>query len=266
VHNCSFPLAHLAAEATFTSWIPFKRLAIIAEIYDGQTSKAYNRLKTIITEKNFDVNEKYEKPYLIELFIHMVAMSNSSRALKLDDHDRRWFVPGITENGQPKEYFVRLRAWLEDDGLGIILNWAKEYVVKHGPVEAGQHAPPSEAKIQSIEEGRSEGEQMIASLGDILIEAVEEEKKYVLRLDHVRKWLAMKKAGLDQRQFGLDGQFKLESPEKISSIFRGKGLWMSKQMKKGHDRFRVVANFPIEDDAKWDEIRQYEQNVVALAP
>jgi len=221
------------------------------------------------------VNEKYEKQYDIKNFVHLFATSNSSRALKLDDYDRRWFVPGVTESGQPTEYFVRLRTWLqEENGLAIIANWAKEYVAKEGHVLAGEHAPLSDAKTQTIEDSRSEGERLIARLGDHLIEAANpppeekrEPKNIVLRLDRVREWLAWRKGVLDRRQFGDDGRLKLETPEKISSILRACGLHTSKPFKVEGERFRIVANFPIDESTEWKDISEnYEREVVKVFP
>src|SRR5262249_13911575 len=131
-HNCSFPSAQKIAEERFNDWIAFKRLAIIAEIYEGHTAATYKKLQGIVTDENVDVNQKYEKPYTIKNFIHIFATSNSSRALKLDDYDRRWLVPGITEEKESKEYFISLREWLKNSGLGIILNWAQKYITEHG--------------------------------------------------------------------------------------------------------------------------------------
>ena len=269
-YNCSFPTAQEAAEGTYTGWIAFKRLAVIAEIYEGHTAKTYNRLKTIITDDFVRVNEKYEKQYDIKNFVHLFATSNTSRALKLDDYDRRWLVPGVTESGKPTEYFIRLRAWLqEEDGLAKIANWAQEYGKGHGRVLAGEHAPLSDAKRQTIEDSRSEGERLIVQLGDTLIDDQKEGKNIVLRLDKVREWLAGRKAKLDRRQFGEDGHLKLETAEKISSILRAKkGLHLpTKRFMEGkYDRFRIVANFPIDDTAEWKDISKAARPVVEVFP
>src|SRR5262249_14022081 len=218
--------------------------------------------------------------YDIKNFVHLFATSNSSRALKLDDYDRRWLVPGVTESGKPTEYFIRLREWLqEENGLAKIANWAQEYVAKEGPVLAGEHAPLSDAKTQTIENSRSEGGRLIAQLGDHLIEAVNsppeekrELKKIVLRLDRVREWLAWRKGMMDRRQFGDDGRLKLESPEKISSILRvvrdgPQSLHLPKRrFKVKTEQFRIVANFPIDDNTKWESISEYECKVGEVFP
>jgi hypothetical protein len=226
-------------------------LAVIAEIYDGQTSKAYNRLKAAITDEWVRVNEKYEKQYDLRNWAHIFATSNSRRALKLDDSDRRWFIPGIVEGTpRPSEYFRELREWLEDSGLSIIVWWANEYVREHGPVLAGVHAPMSLAKQQTIEEGRSIGERQIAELGARLVE----KGKVVVRLDVAREWLANRKAGIDNREFGQSGNLKLETPEKIASILRSCGFKWGRRFKADGKRFRALSNFELDEGAKWEEI------------
>jgi hypothetical protein len=141
--NCSFPSAETVTDSTFSSWIAFKRLAVIAEIYSGHSSKAYNKFKAKITDDDVDVNEKYVKEFTIRNWIHVFATSNSFRALKLDDQDRRWFVPGITEERKDREYFRAFRAWLDDEGgLSIIAYWAQQYVKEKGEPGADRRTCP----------------------------------------------------------------------------------------------------------------------------
>src|SRR5262249_48091598 len=124
-NNTSFPSAATITEKDFNSWQVCKRLVVIAEIYAGHTAKAYNRLKAAITDDNVDVDEKYVVPYTIQNWVHFFATSNSFRALKFDTQDRRWMVPGITEEGRPLKYFRALRHWLfEQHGLAVIAHWA----------------------------------------------------------------------------------------------------------------------------------------------
>jgi Family of unknown function (DUF5906) len=252
-HNCSFPSANEATSGDYTGWLAFKRLVVIAEIYDGQTSKSYNRLKAAITDEWVRVNEKYEKQYDLQNFAHLFATSNSRRALKLDDDDRRWFVPGITDQGRPTEYFRNLREWLEDGGLSKIAAWAEKYVSEHGPVLAGEHAPTSAAKQQAIEESRSVGERLIAEFGEML----SEKPKAAARLDETREWLARRKASIDHREFGDTGTLKLETSEKIANIMRSCGFKWSRRFKVDGKRFRVIANFEIGEPAAWNEIEAH---------
>ena len=90
--NVSVPSEKEIVDSSFNSWIAHKRLAIVHEIYAGHSLTAYNRLKSVITDKEVRVNKKFIPEYEIEVAIHVFACSNSLRALKLDDTDRRWLV------------------------------------------------------------------------------------------------------------------------------------------------------------------------------
>lgn len=151
----------------FNSWLARKRLVIIEEIYQGQSWKAYNRLKSVITEADIDVNEKFEKPHTLQNWAHIFATSNSLKALKMDDKDRRWFIPTVTEEKWPPQKFAELYDWLETGGYAHVLHWAENYGDYVGPGEA---APNSRRKIQMVEESRSEALQRTYSLAEELAE------------------------------------------------------------------------------------------------
>ncbi|MEJ2375224.1 MAG: DUF5906 domain-containing protein [Pseudolabrys sp.] len=262
--NCSFPTPKMAVDSQFTSWLAFRRLAVIGEIYDGHTAKAYNQLKSVITDANVMVNEKYEKAFSITNHIHVVASSNSFRALKVDDQDRRWLIPGVTEEPRDHSYWTGLYGWLQsDEALPAIAAWAHAYVREKGPVPTGLHAPMSSAKTRTIEEGRSDGERMIWEFGQDLIEIGRE---VVVRLDEFWAWLALEKAALNSREYGNEGTLKLETPERIASIFRSSKLVLPRQQFKADgQRFRVAANFEIGPGAKWDDLRdRYRKPADAL--
>jgi hypothetical protein len=55
--------------------------------------------------------------YEIENQIHFFACSNSVQAIKLDDSDRRWLVPRVTEEKREHEYWRELHTWLSGDGI-----------------------------------------------------------------------------------------------------------------------------------------------------
>lgn len=126
--NVSFPTEREIVDPQFNGWKANKRLAVIGEIYAGKSWKAYNNLKDDITAKHVDVNEKYERKYRVESWIHFFASSNSMKALKMDSgSERRFFVPEVTETPWPKAQFREFYDWLHCDGLGIIKKWAEDY-------------------------------------------------------------------------------------------------------------------------------------------
>lgn len=165
--NVSYPNESDITDSNFNYWIAHKRLAIVNEIYAGQSSKAYNRLKSIITDRKITVSKKYQANYEIDNWMHVFACSNSMRALRLSEDDRRWFVPKVTDVVYPNEYWREFNRWLsEDDGLCIIKQWAMDYIEQHGHVRPGDISPWSSVKKEVIEEGLSEGQKIVANVLD----------------------------------------------------------------------------------------------------
>jgi hypothetical protein len=259
LHNVAFPSAETITKANFNRWAVFKRLVVIAEIYAGHSAKTFNTLKSTITDGYIEVNIKYMSEFDILNWVHFYATSNSFNALKIDDHDRRWFVPGVTEHKKPLQYFVELRRWLEEEGgYEIIAHWAQNYVQQEGgQVLAGEHAPSSATKRQVIEEAYAEGERLVLHWGRALTARTE---PTVVRLDDVRTWLAAKKGEVDPQHYGTSGKRFLETARKISAILQnGCGLHVPSKQFDGERgvKLRVVANFVVPETATWGELKAH---------
>lgn len=149
----------------FNDWMAHKRLVVIGEIYSGSSWKAYHSLKSVITDKDITVNQKYMRPYTIENWCHIIASSNSMRALKMENDDRRWFYPEITEVPWPAAKFISLRSWLERGGLSIIRQWAESY---GNFIRTAERAPMTERKIELIEGSRSEAQREVAAFAEAI--------------------------------------------------------------------------------------------------
>lgn len=183
--NASYPQENEIVDSAFNNWLAHKRLAVVHEIYAGHSSKAYNRLKNIITDRIISINRKFMAPYDIDNWVHIYACSNSMRALQLPDDDRRWFVPRVNEAKKPLSYWIRFNRWLnEESGLEIIRYWAEEWLKEELPVLAGAAAPDSELKRELIDESLSLGQQLVAQVLDqvklILESDVESDQKRML--------------------------------------------------------------------------------------
>lgn len=151
--NCSMPSETDIVESQFNDWAYFKRLVVVSEIYAGQSWKAYNKIKALISDKHIRVNKKYASAVSVQNWCHMLASSNSRNALRVDGDDRRWLVPEVTEEKKPHKFWDAFHMWLSKDGLGIVKAWAKAYVEKNGYVRSGEHAPMTKNKQDVIEEG-----------------------------------------------------------------------------------------------------------------
>ena len=172
-YNASCPTAETVIDSNYNYWLAHKRLCVIHEIYAGSTSKAYNKLKSVITERLVTVNRKYQAEYICENWIHVMACSNSKRAIKLSAEDRRWFVPGVVEVKRTEEEWIKFYDWLNVfKGLEIIRWWCDEFIKKHDKIWEGAEAPMSTTKKLLIEEGYSPGQTIAANLLDILKEKI----------------------------------------------------------------------------------------------
>jgi hypothetical protein len=164
-HNTSFPPEHEIVDSAYNYWCAHKRLAVIPEIYAGHSARAYNKLKSAITDKMINVQKKYVHTYQIENWVHIFACSNSKRALKLSDDDRRWFCPAIVEYRRDNEYWTRFQTWLKlEGGYGIIKHWASTFLESNQPVNSAASAPWSTLKAEIIEEGYSPGEALVVKI------------------------------------------------------------------------------------------------------
>lgn len=164
IQNVGFPGENDVTSA-FNEWVAHKRLAIVNEIYSGSSWKAYHALKSVITDRDITVNQKYMRQYVIENWCHVMASSNSMRALKMENDDRRWFYPEVTEVPWPRAKFDDLRRWLNAGGLGIIRHWAENF---GNYVTQSERAPMTERKREMIEGSRSEAQQEAAALAETL--------------------------------------------------------------------------------------------------
>jgi hypothetical protein len=156
LQNVGFPSEQTIVEGSFNAWMAHKRLLVVNEIYSGHSWKAYNRLKSLITDADIEVNQKYQRSYNIENWGHVLACSNSLRALKVEGDDRRWFYPEVTETPWTNAQFEAFRNWLESGGLGIIKTWAEGF---GDYVRSGERAPMTSRKEELIDSSRSEGQQ-----------------------------------------------------------------------------------------------------------
>lgn len=181
LHNSGFPGERDIVESGFNGWVANKRLIVVGEIYTGQSFKAYNILKSYITDKNLSVNEKFQRPYTIENWAHIVACSNSKKALRIEETDRRWFYPRLNETPWKRDKWGVFYQWLSSGGLGIIMRWAKEY---GDYVMPGEHAPMTADKQSLIDDSKGE---VLNHWADILAACEEEQENVVFALSEVKE-------------------------------------------------------------------------------
>jgi hypothetical protein len=219
-HNTGYPQESMIVNSDFNDWLANKRLVIVNEIYSGHSWKAYNTLKSYITDKQVTVNVKYQRPYTVDNWAHIFACSNSMNALRMEEDDRRWFHPKVAETPWAREQFVALNKWLGAGGLGVIKNWAEGFELAGGRyVMPGERAPMTDAKKSLIRESMSEAKREAIVLGEALRDYG---RPAAIGSHAARKWVqeTLQKSG---RVF--DGEKDLAKAMKVE------GTWSIPEMK-----------------------------------
>jgi hypothetical protein len=240
VSNVAVIDEHQITDSHFTYWKANRRLVLVNEIYAGQSSKAYNKLKSVITDTVAVCEEKFVPTYETENWAHMIACSNSMRALKLPDDDRRWLVPKVSETEFDTVYWKEFHDWLTGEGLGIILQYAQDWMKKNRPVLPGERPPATDAKKELIESLRSPGQMLVADW-------LEENKDKCL--------VVTDKALVDfiaRELYGDRFNEKLERPATIRKLALSCGWHSSRERRKppsSTSRYYFLARYP-----EWTEM------------
>lgn len=235
-HNVSEPDENTIVESEFNDWMAHKRLAICHEIYAGNSFAAANKLKNKITEPMVEINKKFQPRYKVENYCHIIAFSNDEIPMRIQsDKDRRWLIPRVECEGRPREYFVELRRWLgEEDGLGIILNWAQEFV-KTDYVKPGEIAPETSRKYELAEDSMSPGMDIMATILDAVRETFNGDPVLFLDTDLVTA----------MRDWSTSSHDRQERPLHARKVAKLKGFSFSSKRQWWPDRNlsgRLISN------------------------
>jgi hypothetical protein len=242
--NVGFPNESDISNSSFNEWMANKRLVIVNEIYSGASWKAYHSLKSVITDRDVSVNQKYMRPYTIENWCHVLACSNSMRALKMENDDRRWFYPEITEIPWTANKFNAIRSWIEGGGLAIIKHWAENY---GDYVQPSERAPMTERKREMIEGSRSEAQKEAAAIAECLKDC---QRPVALTIKEVVEWV---RSSVQGRVFDSDYELRRVMVEI--------GVKAYPNRIKLHGRLQYV----VVNDLLWDEASRFEEQSDAIA-
>jgi hypothetical protein len=167
-HNVSNPSADTIVEDRFNDWIAFKVLVHCAEVYQGHSWKAANKLKDLVTDETVHVNVKFVAATDVPNGAWFILASNNPQALRIDQRDRRWYIPEVGDVPWPREKWATLREWaVSGDGFAFILDWAQRYEKLTGReyLKPGMKTPMTEKKQAMIDSSEDES---IARALDIL--------------------------------------------------------------------------------------------------
>jgi hypothetical protein len=188
--------------------------------------------------------------------------------LHLDDEDRRWFVPRVTEKTQPLEYWQVLYAWLRDGGLRIIKQWAIDFLRETRPVAVGERAPASSAKQEVIFNSRSPGQRLVFDFVDYVKERLAKgEGPFVFSVHEIHEWVAAKRRIEPTNKI-------MESALTIRTALRSAGLYEPEQVDgERAPRFRVnghlthiVSTQPLGVVSSWPDHKVFHKKPDEIEP
>ncbi|MCA1775118.1 MAG: DUF5906 domain-containing protein [Loktanella sp.] len=162
--NVSEPNENDVVGSDNNDWVAEKQLVFVNEIYAGSSWKAYHKLKPYITEESVRINTKYVPQYTIENRAHFILCSNEAKAISMAKDDRRFLMPRVAEKLRDQKAWADFHVWLAGDGPAVISQWAEDYVVEHGAVKPGDHAPSTERKEALIHDTKNRLERALADL------------------------------------------------------------------------------------------------------
>lgn len=244
LHNSSFPNERAIADSDFNGWAVNKRFIMVNEIYHGHSWKAYNTLKSYVTDRHIEANVKFMATYTLPNWTHYYLCSNSKAALKIDGQDRRWLVPALTEVPWPKEKFRQLYAWLNSGGLAHIAYWAQTFE-KRGEghyIEAGDVAPMTADKRRLIIESEGEELRLLADFADAMQEM---SQPVAVSLGHLKDWT------MEQTQ-----ERSFTSPDSIGRLLIKRGLHLTQPIKISGRRHWLMVNQEAMKDWPESQLRQ----------
>lgn len=88
-------------------------------------------LKSILSDSNQMIEAKYEQAKMVKNYTRFIFASNEYRPIKLDDNERRWYIPKRIEHGINRDHTQSivdtLEDWLSAGGLDQLYHWFMDY-------------------------------------------------------------------------------------------------------------------------------------------
>jgi hypothetical protein len=146
----SEPTDDMLIDPNYNGYAYNKLLVACHEIYASENFKAVNKMKSQITERTININQKYGAQFSADNFSKVFCCSNHEGALALDNNDRRWLVVHGTESKISEDLVKRVNAFRDGGGLSH-LRWFLENHWTGTILKNGGNAPMTEAKERMIE-------------------------------------------------------------------------------------------------------------------
>lgn len=110
-----YEIRHTDLSGTFNNWARNRQFVLGDEITGGESRNLADTLKSMITEQDLVVNEKFVPAYKVRNCINYYFTSNHTNAFFIDNNDRRFFVHEMpSKNLLPPDFFrKRYNSWYQ---------------------------------------------------------------------------------------------------------------------------------------------------------
>ncbi|HLO75471.1 MAG TPA: DUF5906 domain-containing protein [Magnetospirillum sp.] len=153
-------VANSVLSGKFNGWIVGKSLAVVEELMQSGRLELYNRLKTPITERYIQIEDKNVKAFESDNYANFICFTNHRDCIVVERDDGRFFVVFSPMERQPDEYYAKLYTWLDDGGgYAAVYHWLLHRDVGHFNPNAS--APTTAAKRELIKETRTPAEKWV---------------------------------------------------------------------------------------------------------
>jgi hypothetical protein len=151
-----------ALYSRFNNWASERQLIMATEISSKGQRAAADRLKTLITQTNANIEKKYCDPISVVDCNNYYFTSNHPDALFLEDRDRRFVIVEVVGDPLPKEFYDNYDTWLKTGGASFLFHKLLHYPLNG--FKPTDHAPTTRAKRDMVAAGRSDVAQWVAQL------------------------------------------------------------------------------------------------------
>lgn len=141
-------------QSGFNSWADRRQFVVGEEITANERRTTADYMKDIITNPWFRINKKYSPEYSIANHANFLLLSNHCDAVFVEDHDRRYFVHGISAVAADRAKYEWVHKWLHGSGPSY-LRWHLENLSMQG-FNPRERAPETLSKREMISAGKTD--------------------------------------------------------------------------------------------------------------
>ncbi len=147
---------------SFNGWANRRVFVLGDEISSTDRRQDTDHLKGLVTGSTVYINEKYQPAREVQNLMNFVFLSNHNDALFIGDTDRRYFVWEITGGKLPDTDTKAFVQWRDNGGLSALHYMLLQIDLSAFNPKAA--APMTDAKLQMVQDNRSDLENWLAEL------------------------------------------------------------------------------------------------------